>query len=474
MVGGGKTVTSFANFNATGDSTGLAVDQDLLSTAWGAIRAGLRSDIGARTFDHWLKPVELIGYCDAECAIRLSLPSEFMASWVSSHYADRLTHAWRAMMPHVRSVRIETAGGPVSRYSSADSEIGEAAVDAVPTQSSQFDRRLTFDNFVSGTPNEVARNAALMFAQPGPPAFNPLYLHAQTGQGKTHLLHAIGHAFTAANPQARVLYMSAERFMFDFVSAMRARDTLSFKARLRSADLLMIDDVQFIAGKEATQEEFLHTVDELMSGGRRLVISADRAPQSLDGVEGRILSRLTQGLVADIAPADFALRRAILTRKVEVLGHTNVSPAVIELLASRIVSNVRELEGALNRLVAYAQLSTRVVDEAFAEDVLAEMFRASRRRITIDEIQRRVSEHYKIRQAEMVSARRAREVARPRQVAMYLAKQLTPRSLPEIGRKFGGRDHTTVIHAVRQIERLRGCDTDIDSDVRSLIRQLEG
>jgi chromosomal replication initiator protein len=471
MVGGENILSSFVPSVQAADSEG-----DFLAVAWGAIRAGLRSDIGARTFDHWLKPVELIGYCEIDHAVRLALPSEFMASWVSSHYTDRLTHAWRAMLPHVRSVRIETAGGPVARYTAPDAEVvaeAENAVEDIVSPSSQFDKRLTFENFVAGPPNLVARNASEMLARPGAPAFNPLYLHAQTGQGKTHLLHAIGHAFTAANPNARVLYMSAERFMYDFVTAMRARDTLSFKARLRSADLLMIDDVQFIAGKEATQEEFLHTVDELMSGGRRLVISADRAPQSLDGVEGRILSRLTQGLVVDIAPADFALRRAILTRKVEVLGYTNMSPAVIELLAARIVSNVRELEGALNRLIAYAQLSNRVVDEAFAEEVLAEMFRASRRRITIDEIQRRVSDHYKIRQAEMVSARRAREVARPRQVAMYLAKQLTPRSLPEIGRKFGGRDHTTVIHAVRQIERLRGCDTDIDNDVRSLIRQLE-
>ncbi len=445
---------------------------ELLNTAWGAIRAGLRSDIGARTFDHWLKPVALVGYCGVDHTIRLALPSEFMASWVASHYTDRLTHAWRAMLPQIRGVRIETAGAPVERYSVTAEAAAEEVV-PVNTESSQFDRRLTFDSFVTGEPNQVARRAAEALAQPGDPVFNPLYIHAQTGQGKTHLLHAIGHAFVAANPAARVLYMSAERFMFDFVSAMRARDTLSFKARLRSADLLMIDDVQFIAGKEATQEEFLHTVDELMTGRRRLVISADRAPQALDGVEGRILSRLTQGLVADIAPADYSLRRQILAAKVKALGKVDVPSEVIDLLAARILSNVRELEGALNRLIAYAQLSSRPIDEAFAEDVLAEMFRASRRRITIDEIQRRVSEHYKIRQAEMVSARRAREVARPRQVAMYLAKQLTPRSLPEIGRKFGGRDHTTVIHAVRQIERLRGCDTDIDNDVRSLIRVLE-
>jgi chromosomal replication initiator protein len=375
------------------------------------------------------------------------------------------------MIPQVRSVRIETYGAPVVRYTAPEAAAEKPA--DLPPEASQFDPRLTFDRFVPGPTNIVAKNAAQALAAGGKAMFNPLYVHSHTGQGKTHLLHAIGHAFVAANPSARVLYMSAERFMFDFVSAMRARDTLTFKARLRSADLLMIDDVQFIAGKESTQEEFLHTVDELMSGGRRLVISADRAPHALDGVEGRILSRLTQGLVADIAPADFALRQSILASKVASLSGVVVPDEVVELLAARIVSNIRELEGALNRLVAYAQLGNRPIDIGFAEEVLAEMFRASRRRITIDEIQRRVSEHYKIRQAEMVSARRAREVARPRQIAMYLAKQLTPRSLPEIGRKFGGRDHTTVIHAVRQIERLRGIDTDIDTDVRTLMRQLE-
>jgi chromosomal replication initiator protein len=448
---------------------------DLMVSAWAAIRAGLRSDIGARTFDHWLKPVELIGYCEVDHAVRLALPSEFMASWVASHYTDRLTHAWRAMLPHVRSVRIETVGDlPIERYSVQPEDSMEQPASAPVADTSQFDKRLTFSNFVVGPNNNVARGAAQALATGNAAAFNPLYIHSQTGQGKTHLLHAIGHEYLAANPTARVLYMSAERFMFDFVSAMRARDTLTFKARLRSADVLMIDDVQFIAGKEATQEEFLHTVDELMSGGKHLVISADRAPQALDGVEGRILSRLTQGLVADIAPADFTLRRAILAAKVKALGSVAVPEDVIDLLAARIVSNIRELEGSLNRLMAYAQLSNRPIDIAFAEDVLSEMFRASRRRISIDEIQKRVSEHFKIRPAEMVSARRAREVARPRQVAMYLAKQLTPRSLPEIGRKFGGRDHTTVIHAVRQIERLRGCDSDMDRDVLSLIRQLEG
>ena len=449
-------------------------EADQFQVAWAAIRAGLRADVGARTFDHWLKPVELVGYNDTDQVVRLSLPSDFMASWVSSHYTDRLTLAWRAMLPQVRSVRIETSSGkPVERYTAEAPVEQEAPVVVVSPLASQFDRKLTFDSFVTGATNKVAFNAAQALAAGDRTSFSPLYVHSQTGLGKTHLLHAIGHEVLRLNPDARILYMSAERFMFDFVSAMRARDTFSFKARLRSADVLMIDDVQFIAGKESTQEEFLHTVDELMTGGRRLVISADRAPHALDGVEGRILSRLTQGLVADIAAPDFTLRRAILDAKIAGLGLT-LPGEVIDLLATRIVSNIRELEGGLNRLVAYAQLHSRPIDESFAEEVLAEMFRASRRRITIDEIQRRVSEHYRIRQAEMVSARRAREVARPRQVAMYLAKQLTPRSLPEIGRKFGGRDHTTVIHAIRQIERLRGIDTDIDTDVRTLMRDLEG
>lgn len=449
-------------------------DMEQLQVAWAAIRAGLRADVGARTFDHWLKPVELAGYCDADQAVRLSLPSDFMASWVSSHYTDRLMLAWRAMLPFVRSVRIETsAGKPVQHYTAEAPVPAAAPTEQQSALSNQFDRRLTFSSFVTGQTNMVAYNAAKALAGGDKGSFSPLYVHSQTGLGKTHLLHAIGHEVLRLNPDSRILYMSAERFMFDFVSAMRARDTFSFKARLRSADVLMIDDVQFIAGKESTQEEFLHTVDELMTGGRRLVISADRAPHALDGVEGRILSRLTQGLVADITTPDFTLRRSILETKLNALGVAMPSE-VLDLLATRIVSNIRELEGGLNRLVAYGQLHSRKIDAAFAEEVLAEMFRASRRRITIDEIQRRVSEHYHIRQAEMVSARRAREVARPRQVAMYLAKQLTPRSLPEIGRKFGGRDHTTVIHAIRQIERLRGIDTDIDTDVRTLLRDLEG
>ena len=439
---------------------------------WQIVRDALRKSIGARSFDHWLKPVQFIAFCHEDSAVRLSLPSEFMASWVRSHHGDRLLQAWRAVVPHVRAIRIETGNVHEAKRYEAPANPIETIIEPSIDQH-RFDPRLTFANFVSGPSNSIAANAAQNFAAGGPMRINPLYIHAQTGQGKTHLLHAIGHQFQQYNPSAHVVYMSAERFMFEFVSAMRARDTMAFKLRLRSADLLMIDDVQFIAGKESTQEEFLHTVDELMTNGKRLAISADRSPHALDGVEGRILSRLTQGLVTDIQPPEYPLRRAILAAKVAALGATTISDDVIDLLASRIATNVRELEGALNRLMAYAALGNRAITVEFAEDVLGEMFRASRRRITIDEIQKRVSEHFHIRHAEMVSARRAREVARPRQIAMYLAKQLTPRSLPEIGRRFGGRDHTTVIHAVRQIEKLRASDSEIDHDVVALMRLLE-
>ena len=336
-----------------------------------------------------------------------------------------------------------------------------------------LDPRLTFNRFVVDSSNMVAFNAACALAEPGVPRFSPLFLHGGTGQGKTHLMNAIGHAYQAAVPSAQVLYMSAERFMFEFVSALRARDTHAFKARLRSADLLMIDDLQFIAGKGSTQEEFFHTVNEIVLNGKRLVICADRAPQALDAVEPRIVSRLSAGLVADIKAPNLALRRAILDRKMADLPDAVVPVDVIELIATRINTNIRELEGALNRVVAYAQLTGHRVDMDFAVQTLGDTLRGAERRVTIDDIQKLVTQFFDLKPLDMVSARRSRSVARPRQIAMYLAKRLTTRSLPEIGRKFGGRDHSTVIHAVRKIEELRDTDREIDSAVRVLLRELE-
>ncbi|PCG08170.1 chromosomal replication initiator protein DnaA [Sphingomonas ginsenosidimutans] len=469
-------------------------DQDggtsALAQAWACVRANLRLSAGARLFDQWLAPIALVDGADTQ-DIRLTLPSAFMTTWVKSHYADRLLHEFRAVLPGVRSVEIDTAprtasvqviAAPVAASAPVPAPVAVAPVAAAPIvqdageagERPALDPRLTFDRFVVDPSNMVALNAARALAQPGPVRFSPLFLHGGTGQGKTHLMNAIAHDFLASHLNARVMLMSAERFMFEFVAAMRARDTFAFKARLRSCDLLLIDDLQFIAGKDATQEEFFHTVNEIMAAGKRLVIAADRAPQALDGVEPRILGRLSAGLVADIRPSSPELRRAVLLRRIADMPDVKVPAEVIEMLASRITSSIRELEGALTRVTAYAMLTGETIDMAFAQATLGDMLRGAQRRVTIDQIQKAVADHFEMKPLDLVSARRARAVARPRQIAMYLAKRLTTRSLPEIGRKFGGRDHSTVIHAVRRIEELRDTDRDVDGAVRVLLGQLEG
>ena len=448
-----------------------------LDAAWDSIRAGLRRDLGARTFDGWLKPADL-GEFDADSGeLTVVLPSQFMADWVRSHFGDRLNLAWRSTLPLVREVRILAAPDAPRPSPLLVLEDIPAAPEPALTRdpnAPRFDPRYTFDSFIVGKANEVAATAARTLATAESVAFNPLFLHGGTGRGKTHLLHAIGQAFLSARPAARVVSMSAEKFMVEFVRAIRENDTIGFKGRLRSADLLLIDDVQFIAGKDSTQEEFFHTMNEIIGAGRRLVITSDRAPQDLDGIAPRILSRLSWGLVADINPAEYELRLNIIDAKLQNLPGVEMGRPVVEFLARRLTASIRELEGALNRIAAYAVMTARTIDVPFVEEVLANVLRANQRRISIDEIQTQVAEHYRIRKAEMTSARRAREVARPRQVAMYLSKQLTPKSLPDIGRRFGGRDHTTVIHAVKQIEKLRASDPDIDAAVRLLTRQLEG
>ena len=471
---------------ALGERQAVSTPASEAQRAWQRVRANLRVSAGARLFDQWLKPIELVEDGETD-VIRLALPSPFVTNWVRNHYADRLALEFRALMPGVRSVVIETRraeaevavieAAPVAAVAAPTVQPAPVAA-AVGIERPQLDARFIFDRFVVDASNRVAFNAARALAEPGTPRFSPLFLHAGTGRGKTHLMHAIAHAYLAHAPGARVLCMSAERFMYDFVAALRARDTFAFKQRLRSVDLLLIDDLQFIAGKDATQEEFFHTVNEVMAAGKRLVITADRCPQALDGIEPRIVGRLGGGLVADIKAPDLALRRAILDRKLADLPQcaaTLAMPAeVLDLLATRIHASVRELEGALNRVVAYAQLTGEAIDLDFATAALGELLRGHQRRVTIDEIQKLVSQHFELKPLDLVSARRARAVARPRQIAMYLAKRLTTRSLPEIGRKFGGRDHSTVIHAVRRVEELRDQDRDVDQAVRVLMRQLEG
>ena len=440
-----------------------------LSAIWSDLAQSLRRDIGARTFDHWLKHLRAAGFASESGALTLSAPSSFTADWITQRFADRLLLAWQTRLPAVRSLSVTAVPMPGNVTVASVSSAARQPVPIAPPPTT--DPRLTFATFVAGRSNVLALSAARRLAAPEMPQFHPLYLRSETGQGKTHLLNAIAAATAERDPGACIILMSAEKFMMEFVAAVRSNGMMDFKARLRAADLLLIDDLQFVIGKDSTQTELLHTIDDVVSGGGRLVVAADRLPHRLDGIDQRLLSRLAGGLVADIDPPDIDLRRAILEQKAVALK-AEVASEVIDWIAQQFPRNVRELEGALNRLVAYATLTGVTIDLALAQERLSETARGSRARITIEDIQRAVCAHFRIDRGEMASARRARAVARPRQIAMYLAKELTPRSFPEIGRRFGGRDHSTVIHAVKTIEALRTKDADIDADVRRIRHAL--
>ncbi len=472
-------------------------DRTVLEEQWQALRKRLRENLGETAYRRWLEPVKGTFAPDDVGApvLTLALPTRFMRDWVEAHYGDTVRALW-LQISKGSSVAFGVApqhaapAPATNRTTASSSPLHPVKVAAEPVDADDkttgdngsfllgasaeaaLDPRFTFDNFVVGKPNELAYAAARRVADTETPTFNPLFLYGGVGLGKTHLMHAIAWHIRRNYPNRRVIYMSAEKFMYQFVRALRYKDTVSFKEQFRSVDVLMIDDVQFISGKDSTQEEFFHTFNALVDRNRQVIVSADKSPQDLDKIEERLRSRLGWGLVADLHPANYELRLGILHAKACKLGCA-VPDKVIEFLAHKIASNVRELEGALNRIVAHSQLVGRTITLEMTQEVLSDLLRANERRITIDEIQKKVAEHYNIRVADMHSARRARAVARPRQVAMYLAKQLTPRSLPEIGRKFGGRDHTTVIHAVRKIEELAAYDPSFREDVELLRRLLQ-
>jgi chromosomal replication initiator protein len=454
---------------------------------WTQVRGLLRAEVGDTAYSTWLKPLDLA--CLDGDRVMIAVPTQFMRDWVVAHYADRIRALWASINPNVRSIALNvrpstaglgaqsapavTAAAPALLRAAAPEPVSANEASALEEIGARLDPRFTFETFVVGKPNEFAVAAAERVASSSKPPFNPLFLYGGVGLGKTHLMHAIAHRVKRLDANRRVVYLSAEKFMYQFVRALRSKDTMSFKELFRSVDVLMVDDVQFISGKDSTQEEFFHTFNTLVDRGRQIVISADRSPSDLSGLEERIRSRLGWGLVADIHPTTYELRLGILQAKGEQLG-VEIPQRVVEFLASRITSNVRELEGAMNRIVHQASITAKPISIDMAQEVLKDLLRANDRRVTIEEIQKAVVEHYSIRMADMTSARRSRAVARPRQVAMYLAKQLTPRSLPEIGKKFGGRDHTTVMHAVRQIERLSAEDRGIADDLESLKRRLQG
>lgn len=465
----------------------MAGDQEL---CWARVRGRLRTELGDAVFRNWLKPLSFEGIDEGTAIMRA--PSPFVRDRVRSQYSDRLRAIWSVEHPDVKSIAIFAAGRakpePVSEASEGDSRAADAAETGAPMPApavrsvyepeerpdfeAPLDPRFTFDNFVVGKPNELAFAAARRVAESEAVPFNPLFLYGGVGLGKTHLMHAIAWHVRQKHPRRRVIYLSAEKFMYQFIRALRFRDTVAFKEQFRSVDLLMIDDVQFISGKDSTQEEFFHTFNALVDQNRQVVISADKSPTDLEGMEERLRSRLGWGLVADIHPTNYELRLGIMQSKAERLG-VEMPEKVLEFLSHKISSNVRELEGALNRIVAHSTLVGRDISLEMTQEVLADLLRANDRRVTVEEIQRQVANHFQIRLSEMHSARRSRAIARPRQVAMYLSKQLTSQSLPDIGRKFGGRDHTTVLHAVKKVEELRGLDKQFNDDVDLLRRMLE-
>lgn len=454
---------------------------------WGSVQNDLLKTVGQNNYLTWIEPLKF-----ADCrggVVRFEAPSSFVGNWVARNYRDDILHHLVSAGVEVKRIEFDVVklaqAARENRAKAKDKPVMNAQSEAsrdkpVPSaslQSAPLDPRLTFDNFVVGKPNELAHASARRVAEGGPVSFNPLFLYGGVGLGKTHLMHAIAWEARARNPGLKVLYLSAEQFMYRFVRALRDRNTMEFKELFRSVDLLMVDDVQFIAGKDSTQDEFFHTFNALVDQNKQIIISADRAPGEIDGLEERIKSRLSCGLVVDIHPTDYELRLGVLQQRLQdqiAAGESlQVEDGVLEFLAQRISTNVRVLEGALNRLIAFSDLVGRNISLELAHEALSDLIRAHDKRVTVDEIMQAVAKYYNLRMTDLLGPRRTRTIARPRQLAMYLAKTLTTRSLPEIGRRFGGRDHTTVIHAVKRIEALSDSDPQIADDLKSLMRTLE-
>ncbi len=481
---GGKTAAVIQE-DAAFKEASLEPGPEILKV-WKKIHEDMRQEFGEAIFRSWLKPLKLQAcYHDT---LEISVPTRFMRDWIQTHYAERIQEMCNEAACEINGDDVKKVQFVVVQAGALNDDFeNEKAVqkeislkkanqnkkEAIAEISSPLDVRFKFENFVVGKSNALAHAAARRVVESMAVPFNPLFIYGGVGLGKTHLMHAIAHTMEEHWSEKTVMYLSAEKFMYQFVKALRANETMNFKEQFRSVDVLMIDDVQFIAGKESTQEEFFHTFNALVDQNKQIIISADKAPSDLTGIDERLRSRLAWGLVADIQPTSYELRLGILQKKREILG-ADVPGSVLEFLALKVTSNIRELEGALNRIVAHADVARQDITLETTQEVLQDLLRAHDRRITIDEIQRKVAEHYNLRMSDMHSARRARNVARPRQIAMYLAKQLTARSLPEIGRKFGGRDHTTVMHAVRKVDELMEADVQIAQDVDVIRRALTG
>jgi chromosomal replication initiator protein len=472
-------------------NTGLAGDMQPSQpgSVWVKACATLKSELGEATFGSWVAQASLLE--EPGGGLVLVTPTGIAADWIRRNAWRRISEVWAENDPHGRRLNLKSR--LELEASGRSGALRLATVDGQPQRDEPVEplapsaprpvglqERFTFDTFVPGPTNEFAHAMARRVASWADGHFNPVLFHAPYGFGKTHLLNALAWEAARVRPDKRVIYLTAERFLSSFVKALQERTTAEFKEELRAADLLLIDDAHFVAGKASTQEELFQTLTALVGDGRRVVLSSDRPPSALTEMDARLRSHLAAGLVCGIEPADRAMRLSILQRKLEVLCRQQgiraipARPEVLEFLADRFVDSVRELEGALNTLVARMGENLAQVDLEGAQAVLRPHLRTGERRITVDEIQKATAEYFSLKQADLLSERRTRAVARPRQIAMWLCKQLTTRSLPDIGRRFGGRDHTTVLHAVRRIEELRTVEPPLAADVEALVRKLRG
>lgn len=454
----------------------------LPESTWQKCVEYLQDELPAQQFNTWIRPLAATGDDDQ---LRLLAPNRFVRDWVNDKFLTRIKELVSELTPGhplnvvldvgshcaVKPVAVEKVIAPPAAVAPRLSGSRQVEVEGSIKHQHSLIENYTFANFVEGKSNQLARAAAIQVADNPGGAYNPLFLYGGVGLGKTHLMHAVGNALLQRNPNAKIVYLHSERFVADMVKALQLNAINEFKRYYRSVDALLIDDIQFFANKERSQEEFFHTFNALLEGGQQMILTCDRYPKEITGLEERLKSRFGWGLTVAVEPPELETRVAILMKKAEQ-SKVDLPPDAAFFLAQRIRSNVRELEGALKRVIASAHFTARNIDIPLIKDSLKDLLALQDRQVSLDNIQRTVAEYYKIKLAELMSKRRSRSVARPRQVAMALAKELTNHSLPEIGDSFGGRDHTTVLHACRKIKEMREIDADIREDYQNLLRSL--
>lgn len=466
---------------------------------WQQCNHCLQDELPSQQFNTWIRPLQ----AEVEgSSVRLYAPNRFVKDWVKNKYLERIVEIVAELFPDQElNVSLEISSSRPASTVKSSPAVAKPAEAVEPKKAATFSGRsqsttkappsparkveveggithqsflienYTFDSFVEGKSNQLARAASRQVAENAGGAYNPLFLYGGVGLGKTHLMHAVGNALIQKKPDAKVVYLHSERFVADMVKALQLNAINEFKRFYRSVDALLIDDIQFFAGKDRSQEEFFHTFNALLEGGQQMILTCDRYPKEINGLEDRLKSRFGWGLTVAVEPPELETRVAILLKKAEQAKIVLPADAAF-FIAQRIRSNVRELEGALKRVIASAHFTGRAIDIDLIRESLKDLLALQDKQISLDNIQRTVSEYYKIKLSDMMSKRRSRSVARPRQVAMALAKELTNHSLPEIGDSFGGRDHTTVLHACRKIKELQETDADIREDCKNLLRSL--